>query len=86
MNVAGFRKVRVFTDVTEAEVDVHGNYVLLEVTNKGDTEVLFRPNHFPEQGHTSDAIPVEPGTTRRIPMTVYKFTATGQVTVVAYGA
>ena len=84
--VAGYRKVRVFRETTDAIVDMHGNFLYVEVTNNGSSEVDFMPNDFPEQGNVGVGIPIAPGTTRVIPMAVYKFTATGPVTVVAYGA
>lgn len=84
--IAGLRKVRVFEGVTEATLDRHGSYIYLEVTNAGGSEVKFYPNDFEEQGHPATAgIPIAPGTTRTVPMTVYNFKASGAVTVVAYG-
>lgn len=82
----GFRKVKVFKNVTEATVDMHGNFVYVEVTNAGSTEVEFLVNDFKDQGHIGVGIPISAGQTRTIPMAVYAFSATGKVTVVAYGA
>jgi hypothetical protein len=84
--LAGLRKVKVFEEVTEGELDRQGSFGYVEVTNKGVSECYFIPNDFPEHGHTGVGIPVKSGETRHIPMTVYKFTATAAVTVVAYGA
>lgn len=84
--LAGLRKVKVFTEVTEGELDRQGSFGYLEVTNKGVSALEFVPNDFPEHGHSGVGIPVQSGETRHIPMTVYKFTATAPVTVVAYGA
>jgi hypothetical protein len=84
-NFAGFRTVQVLSNVTDGTLN--GNTLLIEVTNPGGTDVTIRLNNFPEQGHpASDPIPVKAGSTREIPMRVYNFTASGAVTVVAYGA
>lgn len=81
----GLRKVKVFKAVTEAIIDEHGNFGYIEVTNDTAVEVAFTVNHYPEHGRVGVAIPVKAGTTRTIPLAVYKFTASGVVTVVAYG-
>lgn len=84
----GFRKVRTFVDVpagTVTEIDKHGNFSLIEVTNDGDEPVEFHVNDFTHQGHSGDMIPIPAKTTRVIPLVVYNFHATGIVTVVAYG-
>jgi hypothetical protein len=79
------RKVRVFTDATEAIVDEHGNFGYVEVTNATGATVDFKVNDYPENGHKGVSIPIPAGTTRAIPLVVYKFTASSAVTVVAYG-
>lgn len=84
--LAGFRKVKVFEAVEEAKVDRQGSFGYLEVTNAGAATAYFTPNDNPEQGYKGIGIPIPAGTTRHIPMTVYHFTSTAPVTVVAYGA
>ena len=80
----GFRKVLVQEDVTEGRIDFHGSYLLIEVTNKSASEVKFYPNEA-YAGQPSYGIPIEPNSTRAIPMAVYTYRATGEVTIVAYG-
>jgi hypothetical protein len=85
MKGTGFRSVMVIPDANAGELGTQ--YVLVEVT--ATTDVIFYPNDFPTQGHptkgiTSCGIPIKGGTTRVIPMLVYNYTATGNVTVVAY--
>ena len=48
-------------------------------------QVKFHVNDFTDQGHKGAGIPIPPNSTRAIPLTVYKFTATDVVTVIAYG-
>jgi hypothetical protein len=84
----GLRKVKAFINVpanTEKIIDEHGNFGYIEVTNDTASAVDFLVNDYPEQGHQGTAIPIKANTTRPIPLTVYKFKATGVVTVVAYG-
>lgn len=84
----GLRKVMVFEDVQENEeciIDNRGNFGYLEVTNNTDSEVKFIVNEYADQGHRGAGIPIAPNTTRAIPLAVYKFRATGAITVVAYG-
>ena len=80
----GFRTVKVLEEVTEADLDQSGAYVFLEVTNNGTSDVKFYVNDFAHQGVKEQGIPIKAGTTRVIPMQIYKFRATGPVTVVAY--
>lgn len=84
----GLRKVKVFKNVpanTEQVIDHSGVYSYIEVTNNTASEVDFIINDYPEQGHIGVGIPIPPNYTRAIPLNVYKFKATGVVTVVAYG-
>lgn len=66
------------------DVSKFGSYVLLEVTNPSSTtDIDFFPNpDLPTEA--GGGIPVPKGTTRQIPMTVYRFKATGNCTVIAY--
>jgi hypothetical protein len=80
----GFRKVLVIEDATEGRIDKHGAYLLIEVTNNSGSEVKFYPNE-EYVGQGSHGIPIAPNATRQIPLAVYTFRATGNVTVVAYG-
>lgn len=84
MLVAGFRKIKVFREVTEAEIDRSGAFIFIEVTNDNASDVDFTVNDFRSQGHSPVSIPIKAGTTRQIPLAVYHFTATAPVTVVAY--
>ena len=86
----GLRTVSVFRDVPAAtEVTFgrnQGNIVYSEVTNDTEATIDFVVNDFQENtGVTPQAIPIPAGVTRAIPMTLYKFKASGVVTVVAYG-
>lgn len=84
----GFRKSRVFEHVTpdlEYVLDNRGAFLYHEVTNHTASPVYFTPNDFPENGNRGAHIPIPPNETRTIPMAVYKFTASGDVTVVSYG-
>ena len=84
----GLRKVMVFENVPanqEQIIDNRGNFGYLEVTNNNASEVKFHANDFTDQGHKGVGIPIPPNSTRAIPLTVYKFTATDVVTVIAYG-
>lgn len=84
--VAGLRAVKVLTNVTSGTLDAM-KVVYMEVTNSGAVDVTISVNDFTAQGHPpSEGIPVLAGTTREIPMEIFNFTATGAVTVVAYGA
>ena len=83
MHGAGFRSHKV---VTGTSGTLGTQYLHIEVTNDGGSAILFYPNDFPEQGRpATEGIPVKAGATRIIPMTCYNFTASGTVTVVAYG-
>lgn len=88
-SIAGFRTVAVFKDVpanTATPIGVEsGTVQLVEVTNKTASDVDFLVNDYPQGGITGVAIPILAGTTRQIPLQLYKFKATGVVTVVAYG-
>ncbi len=84
----GLRKVMVFKNVPANEekiVDNRGAYAYVEVTNNSASEVDFVVNEYIDQGHKGVGIPIPPNETRAIPLTIYKFRATGEVTVVAYG-
>lgn len=83
----GFRLVKVLENVQSGELDRSGSYTYLEVSNLTGATVYFRPNRDVQQGHVPPAqsIPIPANSTRVIPMIVYNFTATGDVTVVAYG-
>lgn len=85
MNLYGMRKVKVFTNVTEAEVDRHGAFGYLEVENPGNTDIQFKFNDFIEQGHVGITLPIKANSTRKIPVKIYHFVASGPVNVVAYG-
>lgn len=85
-SIAGCRDVNVVTGTSGI---LNGSNIYVEVTNSNLTDVIFYANDFPSQGHPTNGdptkgIPILAGTTRAIPMTVYNFTATGAVTVVAY--
>lgn len=83
IGVAGFRSHKVLVG-TEGTLGTQ--YSLIEVTNGTGADVLFYLNDFPESGHpATDGIPIKAGTTRVIPMICHNFTASGIVTVVAYG-
>lgn len=84
--VAGCRDVLVITGVSG---NIGAQYIYVEVTNNTGVDILFYPNDFPSQGHATSGdikygIPIKVGTTREIPMTVYNYTASGVVTIVAY--
>ena len=83
--IAGCRTVLVIPNANAGELGTQ--FIYVEVS--ADTDVIFYPNDFPTQGHptkgvVSCGIPIKAGTTREIPMLVYNYTATGNVTVVAY--
>lgn len=81
----GFRDVKSWPNVTSIDLDKHGSFSYIEVTNPGNTNANIHVNDFPEQGHpASGPIPVLAGQTRPIPMTVYNLTSDQPVTVVAY--
>lgn len=82
---AGFRVGKVLELVTEGELSTRGNYVLAEFTNDNAEKVYVTINEHNDQGHRGVRIPVEPGKTRAVPMSIYHFKATAPVTVVAYG-
>lgn len=86
-HVMGFRQVKVFNIPAGkfTEIDRQGAYGYLEVTNNADTAITFSVNDFTESGHSPVSIPIAPKSTRVIPLTTYNFTASGDVTVVAYG-
>ncbi len=80
---AGFRYHKTLSNVTSG--DLGTQFLVVEVTNGGITDVLFYGNDFTEQGHPpGEGIPIVAGTTREIPLTIYNFKASGPVTVVAY--
>jgi hypothetical protein len=86
----GLRTVTVHKDVpANTEITfgrAQGNILYAEVTNKTASDIDFTVNHFPENvGTPAVAIPIPANTTRAIPMTLYRFKASGVVTVVAYG-
>jgi hypothetical protein len=86
----GLRTVTVHKDVPANTEMVfgrqQGNILYTEVTNATAGVVDFTVNHFPENtGVPAVSIPILPSTTRAIPMTLYKYKASGVVTVVAYG-
>lgn len=86
----GLRTAVVFKDVpanTEKSFTTyqHGSILYAEVTNKTASAVDFIVNDNPEGGRAGVAIPIEANSTRAIPIQLYKFKATGVVTVVAYG-
>lgn len=88
-NSVGFRTVAVFKDVPASTEQVigreQGNIVLAEVTNKTGVDIDFLVNDYPGQGSNGVSIPIPANSTRQIPLQLYKFKATGVVTVVAYG-
>jgi hypothetical protein len=85
--VAGCRSVLVLPAANAGTLGTQ--YIYVEVTNDTASDIIFYPNDFGSQGHpaaglVSQGIPIKAGTTREIPMAVYNYTATGNVTVVAY--
>ena len=81
--LAGFRQHKVIIGTSGS---IGTPYIYMEVTNDTGADVLFYLNDFPEGGHpATDGIPIKAGTTRSVPMECYNFTASGTVTVVAYG-
>lgn len=83
LGLAGFRQHKVVTGV---EGVLGPQYIYLEVTNNSGTDVLFYLINSPEQvGPATNGIPIKAGTTRPVPMMALAFTASGAVTVVAYG-
>ena len=82
--LAGCRQCEVLTDVTSGTLGAQ--YIYAEVTNDGATDVMFTViNDFSTASGAPQSIPIKAGTTRDIPMLIYSFTASGPVTVVAYG-
>ena len=87
--MVGFRKTKVIDyTVDQGDVvidDYRGGYVYIEVTNDTASTVYFKVNHINVGGHKGADIPIKAGTTRVIPVALFTFSCTGDVTVVAYG-
>ena len=87
--MVGFRKAKVFDyKASEGAIvvdDFRGSYVYAEVTNETASTVQFTVNEINVGGHPGASIPIKAGTTRTIPMALFTFNCTGDVTVVAYG-
>lgn len=85
----GFRKAKVYDyKVADGNItvdDFRGSYVYAEVTNDTASTVQFKVNDINVGGHTGASIPIKAGATRTIPMALFTFSCTGDVTVVAYG-
>lgn len=86
----GLRTVSVFRDVPAGTEIIlgrgQGNILYAEVSNETASTIDFTVNDFPENmGVKAQAIPIYAGTTRALPIQLYKFKASGVVTVVAYG-
>lgn len=80
----GFRRHKVFENVTEGVFDRHGAFLRVEVTNNGEAATKFYPNASEDNVSAPQGIPIGAGETRIIPMAVYNFTADDPVTVVGY--
>lgn len=83
----GFRNymtVNYTTPNQPVTLDPSGAVVMVEVTNSNTGSVTFYPNPDLPSLTTGGGIPIPGNSTRQIPMRVYSFTATGNVTVVAY--
>lgn len=85
---AGFRSHKTIANATEGKLSDSGEYLLVEVTNAGDSDTNFYPNVTLPNGQPnpagSDPIPILAKSTRQIPMAVYNFKSDAVVTVVAY--
>lgn len=84
-NHVGFRFYRTIEYDTPNEIvelNHWGSFILAEVTAEG-SDIIFYPN---KQNPTQNGIPVKDGTTRQIPLRLYDFKASGNCTVVLYGA
>lgn len=85
MFVTGFRTYKVINYTSGLyELDPKGSFVYVEVTAGAD-DITFQANIFPEHGLADGGgIPIKAGETRKIPLQLYNFQASGACTVVAY--
>jgi hypothetical protein len=84
----GLRQVKVFNVVADEEIVIdnyRGAFLYHEVTNDTASDVEFEVNANREGGHPGAKIPIKAGTTRALPLALYKFKASGALTVVSYG-
>ena len=82
--LAGCKKVQTFINQTEGYFVSQDSYseqpaISMEVTNSNASEVLITVNVRNDGGVANSPIPVAPGATRIIPMQVYNWQSTGEV-------